>query len=143
MTTFIRNAAILGGLLLATASFAQDKATSPQKSATTQSAKKEVQDRQKLQDAAPIVLSADYMTRELGLNSEQSEKLKSIEEEMNKQGVELQKLDPKEREGKQERLMIEQNKMIASVLTPEQNKKMAEMKAQIRKQNVKTNAPIK
>ncbi len=142
MSTFIRNAAILGGLFLATASFAQVKAT-PTDKATAQPVNKDAQERQKMQDAVPIVLSADYMTQELGLNSDQSEKLKSVEEGMNKQMMELEKLDPKERVAKQDNLMIEHNKIIASVLNPEQNKKMAEIKADMRKQNTKTNEPIK
>ncbi len=138
MSTFIRNAAILGGLLLATASFAQDKANN----SAVQPANKAVQERQKMQDEAPIVLSAEYMTQELGLNNDQSEKLKSIEADMNKQTMELEKLDPEERDPKQDRLMKEHEKMITSILTPEQNKKMTEIKAEIRKKNVKTNEPI-
>lgn len=142
MSTFIRNAAILGGLLLATASFAQVKATATDK-ATAQPMSKDAQERQKMQDAVPIVLSADYMTQELGLSNDQSEKLKSVEEGMNKQMMDMEKLDPKERAAKQDNLMIEHNKIIASVLNPEQNKKMAEIKADMRKQNTKTNEPIK
>ncbi|HQV37920.1 MAG: hypothetical protein IPO60_09205 [Flavobacteriales bacterium] len=138
MSTFIRNAAILGGLLLATAGFAQDKANNPAVEPTN----KAVQERQKMQDEAPIVLSAEYMTQELGLSNDQSEKLKSIEADINKQSNELEMLDPEERDPKQERLMQKHEKMIDSILTPEQNKKLAEIKAEIRKKNIKTNEPI-
>lgn len=141
MSTFIRNAAILGGLFLASAGFAQDKANSV-KVAPSEPTSKAVQERQKMQDAAPIVLSADYMTQELGLSNDQSEKLKSIEADMNKQMMELEKLDPKERDPKQQRLTMEHEKMVASILTPEQNKKAAGIKAEMREKNVKTNGPI-
>ena len=40
------------------------------------------------------------------------------------------------------RLMQKHEKMIDSILTPEQNKKLAEIKAEIRKKNIKTNEPI-
>ena len=49
MSTFIRNAAILGGLLLATAGFAQDKANNPAVEPTN----KAVQERQK----HPVIIS--------------------------------------------------------------------------------------
>ncbi|MBK7288467.1 MAG: hypothetical protein IPI95_16065 [Flavobacteriales bacterium] len=89
-----------------------------------------------------MVLSAEYMTQELGLSNDQSEKLKSIEADINKQSNELEMLDPEERDPKQERLMQKHEKMIDSILTPEQNKKLAEIKAEIRKKNIKTNEPI-
>ena len=70
------------------------------------------------------------------------QKLKSIEADINKQSNELEMLDPEERDPKQERLMQKHEKMIDSILTPEQNKKLAEIKAEIRKKNIKTNEPI-
>lgn len=141
MPTLIRNAALLGGLLLVTASFAQDKTTSTG-NAAAEPVSRAAQERQKKQDAVPIILSVDYMTQELGLSSDQAEKLKSVEESMNKRMKELEELDPKERDPKQESLLNEHNKIIASVLTPDQNKKMAGLVAGIRKQNIKTNEPI-
>ena len=136
MTTTIRNAAVLLGLLLASAGYAQDKP------ANAQPVNKAVQERQALQDSAPITLSAEQMTQDLALSNEQSEKLKSIETDINVRLRSLDKLDPKERNAKEEMLVKEQEKKITSVLTAEQNRKLASIKAEMRKKNIKTNDPI-
>ena len=123
MKTIIRNTALLGGLILATATFAQTK-TAPAQSVTKVSSTntKTAQEPQ-----ATYMFSAEQMTQDLGLSNDQSEKMKSIEADMNKRMMEMEKLDPKERNAKEQSLLAEHNKMVSSVLTKEQNEKLKMM----------------
>ena len=118
MKSIVRNVAIIGGLLMATASFAQVKATQGQSGSIKQS------ERPKDQQEGSYILSAEQMTQDLGLTKDQSEKMLSIESSINNRIRSLEKLDPKERNEKEEALMAERSKMVSSVLTPEQNKKL-------------------
>jgi hypothetical protein len=139
MKNMIRLTVVLGCLLVATANYAQDKPTHKQTTVRQAPA------------TAPsentYTMSAEQMTRELGLNADQAEKLKSIEEETNTNLRELEKLDPKERDPQQAKVRERQNKMVASVLTPEQNKKLAAIVAKIEQEHkgekMRTNNPAK
>ncbi len=135
MNKFIRCTAILGCLLLATASFAQGKPTHQQTTVRKAPDK----------SANGIIFSADKMTRDLGLSPDQSEKLKSIELDMNQRLRDLETLDPKERDPKQAEVRTQYQKMIASVLTPDQNRKLAAITAKAEKdhetEKMRTNNP--
>lgn len=103
MRNMIRNAAFLGSLMLSTMAFAQDKSAATEPTYT---------------------LSAEQMTQELGLSPDQSEKMKSIEESINQQFLKLEELEPAKRDVKQAELMKKRSMAVASVLTPDQEKKL-------------------
>lgn len=120
---------------MATATFAQVKSTQSQLTpAKAQTNTIKSSERPQKSQQGTYELSAEQMTQELGLNKDQSEKLQSIEAEINKKIRSVEKLDPKERNAKEEELAAERSKMVASVLTPEQNKKLEEITAKMLKE---------
>jgi hypothetical protein len=123
----IRNTAILCCLLLATASFAQDKPTHKQTVQRTEARTTPTEN--------SYTPSAETMTRDLGLNAEQAEKLKSMELETNQQLRDMETLEPKARDAKQAEVRAKYKKMVASVLTPDQNRKLAAIIAKAEKEH--------
>lgn len=121
MKTFVRSAILLGALLCSTATFAQVQVASATKEKTPTPEEFEA-------NVKTMVLSADYMIQELGVSEEQGEKLKSIEADINQQLGTVSKLDPEVRDPKEAEIYAQRAKMVESVLTPEQMKKMDEVK---------------
>ena len=129
MKNTVRNAAMIGAFLMAYSGFAQVKPADGHGSKLKASPEKAVE---KTNEQRPdYEFSAEQMTQDLGLNEDQAEKLKSVEASMNQRQRELEKLDPEERIAREQELSKERSKVIASVLTPEQNKKLAMLKEEM------------
>ncbi len=123
----IRKTVLLCCMALATASFAQDKPAQKQSVNRTEGRTTPTEN--------SYTPSAELMVRELGLNPDQAEKLKSMELETNQQLRDLESLDYKQRDPKQAEVRAKYKKMVAGVLTPEQNKKLAALIAKAEKEH--------
>jgi Spy/CpxP family protein refolding chaperone len=120
MNKLFRYTAILGALLVATSSFAQ---LTKAKSGATLTQQKQVTPK----NDPGYLMSASEMTRELKLDKSQSEKLASAEAELNEQLRSIENLPAEEREAKTAKMIARHRQVVASVLTPEQNKRLDEI----------------
>lgn len=117
MRTFVRIAAITGGLFLASATFAQDKAAAPAASKPTPTATTaRVSDNY-------LSLPIARMKEELKLSDEQTNRLKEADATAQKEKGALDaKLSNEERAAKTREILARRDKQVSSILTPEQNK---------------------
>lgn len=116
MKTRIRNAAMVATMLLAGASFAQDKpAGSPPPRQAVE------------QKLANLNMDVPMLVKELNLDQDQVAKLKEIEAKTENQAAELKGLDKDEMTMRANEILTERNKRVAEVLTPEQVAKWQEL----------------
>lgn len=113
-----RTLVLFGALALGSATFAQTKPHAAKPAATKHAVATPKE------DGPQWIISAEEMTKELGLNQDQSQKLASMEEELNANLRSMDNMPAEERNAETTKLKARHNKAVSALLTAEQNKKL-------------------